>query len=105
MKFKPPVSKNQELTATVTDLTYQGMGVVKVDGYTLFCDDALPGANGNRAASALGLSCSAQVQTKADSGSFEKSSSGRHRSCRNDRDEGSVPLSQQGPGSRARNEG
>ena len=43
MKFKPPVSKNQELTATVTDLTYQGMGVVKVDGYTLFCDDALPG--------------------------------------------------------------
>ena len=112
MKFKPPVSKNQELTATVTDLTYQGMGVVKVDGYTLFCDDALPGeeirlhvlkvgknygyakvierlttskdrvesqgifANGNRAASAFGLSCSAQVQTKADSGSFEKSSSG-----------------------------
>ena len=43
MKFKPPVLKNQELTATVTDLTYQGMGVVKVDGYTLFCDDALPG--------------------------------------------------------------
>ena len=32
MKFKPPVLKNQELTATVTDLTYQGMGVVKVDG-------------------------------------------------------------------------
>lgn len=27
----------------MTDLTYQGMGVVKVDGYTLFCDDALPG--------------------------------------------------------------
>lgn len=43
MKFKPPVSKNQDLTAVVTDLTYQGMGVVKVDGYTLFCDNALPG--------------------------------------------------------------
>lgn len=43
MKQKPPVVKNQKLEATIVDLTYQGMGVAKVDGYSLFCDDALPG--------------------------------------------------------------
>ncbi|MDF7626494.1 23S rRNA (uracil(1939)-C(5))-methyltransferase RlmD [Lactobacillaceae bacterium L1_55_11] len=40
---KAPVSKNEQLTASVTDLTYQGMGVVKVDHYPLFVKDALPG--------------------------------------------------------------
>ena len=43
MKRNLPVTKNQKLTATIMDLTYQGMGVAKVDGYSLFCDDALPG--------------------------------------------------------------
>ena len=42
MKRNLPVTKNQKLTATIMDLTYQGMGVAKVDGYSLFCDDALP---------------------------------------------------------------
>ncbi|GBG94741.1 TrmA family RNA methyltransferase [Ligilactobacillus salitolerans] len=43
MKNKAPVSKNEELTATIEDLTYQGMGVAKVDGYPLFVAGALPG--------------------------------------------------------------
>ncbi len=43
MKRKLPVVKNQKLEATIVDLTYQGMGVAKVEGYSLFCDDALPG--------------------------------------------------------------
>ncbi|WP_407894173.1 23S rRNA (uracil(1939)-C(5))-methyltransferase RlmD [Lacticaseibacillus sp. N501-2] len=40
---KTPVVKNQELTVTIEDLTYEGMGVAKVDGYPLFVDGALPG--------------------------------------------------------------
>lgn len=38
-----PVQKNQDLTVTITDLTYEGLGVGKVDGYPLFIGDALPG--------------------------------------------------------------
>ncbi len=36
MKRKLPVVKNQKLEATIVDLTYQGMGVAKVEGYSLF---------------------------------------------------------------------
>lgn len=36
MKRKLPVVKNQKVEATIVDLTYQGMGVAKVDGYSLF---------------------------------------------------------------------
>ncbi len=43
MKKTAPVNKNDELTATIADLTYQGMGVAKVDGYPLFVAGALPG--------------------------------------------------------------
>lgn len=43
MKITTPVHKNEELTATITDITYQGMGVAKVDGYPLFVAGALPG--------------------------------------------------------------
>ncbi|MFT8669265.1 MAG: 23S rRNA (uracil(1939)-C(5))-methyltransferase RlmD [Liquorilactobacillus hordei] len=39
---KPPVTKNQKLMLTISDLTYQGMGVGKVDHYPLFIEDALP---------------------------------------------------------------
>ncbi|MDN2453569.1 23S rRNA (uracil(1939)-C(5))-methyltransferase RlmD [Lactobacillus sp. UCMA15818] len=39
---KPPVTKNQKLTLTISDLTYQGMGVGKVEHYPLFIEDALP---------------------------------------------------------------
>ncbi|USS89379.1 23S rRNA (uracil(1939)-C(5))-methyltransferase RlmD [Fructilactobacillus cliffordii] len=39
-----PVTKNETLDVDVTDLTYEGMGVAKVDGgYPLFIEDALPG--------------------------------------------------------------
>ncbi|USS86308.1 23S rRNA (uracil(1939)-C(5))-methyltransferase RlmD [Fructilactobacillus cliffordii] len=39
-----PVTKNETLDVDVTDLTYKGMGVSKVDGgYPLFIEDALPG--------------------------------------------------------------
>ena len=41
--MKTPVSKNEKLTVTVEDLTYEGMGVAKVDGYSLFIAGALPG--------------------------------------------------------------
>ena len=41
--MKTPVSKNQKLTLTVEDLTYEGMGVVKVNGYPLFIAGVLPG--------------------------------------------------------------
>lgn len=43
-KNEVPVRKNQVLTGTVMDLTYQAMGVVKVDeGYPIFISNALPG--------------------------------------------------------------
>ncbi|WP_311408063.1 23S rRNA (uracil(1939)-C(5))-methyltransferase RlmD [Liquorilactobacillus uvarum] len=42
MGSKSPVSKNEELTVTIEDLTYQGMGVAKVDHYPLFIENALP---------------------------------------------------------------
>ncbi|WP_125982003.1 23S rRNA (uracil(1939)-C(5))-methyltransferase RlmD [Loigolactobacillus iwatensis] len=43
MKTTAPVEKNQELTVDIEDLTYEGMGVAKVDGYPLFVADTLPG--------------------------------------------------------------
>lgn len=42
-KTKAPVVKNQEIEATVIDITYQGMGVVKVDNFPIFVVDAIPG--------------------------------------------------------------
>ncbi|WP_462399599.1 23S rRNA (uracil(1939)-C(5))-methyltransferase RlmD [Lacticaseibacillus pantheris] len=41
--MQTPVKKNQEVKVTVSDLSYEGMGVAKVDGYPLFVDNALPG--------------------------------------------------------------
>ena len=40
--MQTPVKKNQKLTLTVDDLTYEGMGVAKVDNYPLFIAGALP---------------------------------------------------------------
>ncbi|WP_125706328.1 23S rRNA (uracil(1939)-C(5))-methyltransferase RlmD [Lacticaseibacillus daqingensis] len=40
---KAPVAKNQEMTVTIDDLTYEGMGVAKVAHYPLFVEGALPG--------------------------------------------------------------
>lgn len=38
-----PVAKNQQIEVTFTDLTQDGSGVAKVDGYTLFIPGGLPG--------------------------------------------------------------
>ncbi len=38
-----PVQKNETITATIEDLTHEGAGVAKVDGYTLFVPNSLPG--------------------------------------------------------------
>ncbi|MGP6140782.1 MULTISPECIES: 23S rRNA (uracil(1939)-C(5))-methyltransferase RlmD [unclassified Jeotgalibaca] len=39
----PPVVKNDKLTVTFEDLTSEGLGVAKVDGFPLFVVDGLPG--------------------------------------------------------------
>lgn len=36
-----PVSKNQKLTVTIIDLTYEGLGVAKIEGYPIFIENAL----------------------------------------------------------------
>ncbi|NEU31708.1 23S rRNA (uracil(1939)-C(5))-methyltransferase RlmD [bacterium LRH843] len=38
-----PVQKNEQLQVTIEDLTHEGAGVAKVEGYTLFVPNALPG--------------------------------------------------------------
>lgn len=44
MKSKAlPVTKNQKLIVQIIDLTHEGFGVAKVDHYTLFIENALPG--------------------------------------------------------------
>ena len=40
---KPNLKKNQELELKIEDLSYEGKGVAKVDDFTLFVDNALPG--------------------------------------------------------------
>lgn len=40
---KAPVTKNQEVEGEVVDITYQGMGVVKIDNFPIFVVDAIPG--------------------------------------------------------------
>lgn len=42
-KRKAPVKKNEEITLTFEDLTHEGNGVGKIDGYPLFVPYALPG--------------------------------------------------------------
>lgn len=38
-----PVTKNEEITTEIIDLSHEGMGIAKVDHYLLFIDNALPG--------------------------------------------------------------
>lgn len=38
-----PVKKNETIEVEIIDLTHEGMGVAKVDGYPLFIENALPG--------------------------------------------------------------
>ncbi|MBO8169191.1 MAG: 23S rRNA (uracil(1939)-C(5))-methyltransferase RlmD [Thermoanaerobacteraceae bacterium] len=40
---KPPVSKGQQVKLTITDLTHEGEGVGRYQGFTLFVPGALPG--------------------------------------------------------------
>ncbi|TSB45581.1 23S rRNA (uracil(1939)-C(5))-methyltransferase RlmD [Alkalicoccobacillus porphyridii] len=42
-KTTPPVQKNEIIHVTITDLSHQGAGVAKHEGYTLFIPKALPG--------------------------------------------------------------
>src|SRR5699024_5649959 len=42
-KIKAPVKKNETITTTIVDLTHEGNGVAKIDGYPLFIPEALPG--------------------------------------------------------------
>ncbi|MGX7199433.1 23S rRNA (uracil(1939)-C(5))-methyltransferase RlmD [Enterococcus nangangensis] len=42
MKKEVPVEKNQNLQVTIHDLTYEGLGVAKRDGYPIFVENALP---------------------------------------------------------------
>ena len=37
------VKKNERYTVEIVDLSYEGMGVAKIDGYPLFIENALPG--------------------------------------------------------------
>mgnify|MGYP003365129785 CR=1 FL=1 len=43
MKFKAPVTKNETYDVTIMDLTYQGMGVAKIEDFPIFVANALPG--------------------------------------------------------------
>ena len=43
MKKTIPVKKNDSIEVVFEDLTYDGAGVAKVDGYPLFVANALPG--------------------------------------------------------------
>ena len=43
MKEKLSFKKNERYTLDIIDLSYEGMGVAKIDGYPLFIENALPG--------------------------------------------------------------
>lgn len=45
-KIQAPVTKGQSFEAVITDLTHEGKGVAKVDGYPLFIEGVLPGERG-----------------------------------------------------------
>nr|WGE02915.1 23S rRNA (uracil(1939)-C(5))-methyltransferase RlmD [Bacillus subtilis] len=42
MKMKPPVEKNEYYYVTFEDLTHEGAGVAKVQGFPIFVPNALP---------------------------------------------------------------
>jgi 23S rRNA (uracil1939-C5)-methyltransferase len=43
LKGNTPVEKNEIIEVTIEDLTHEGAGVAKIDGYALFIPKALPG--------------------------------------------------------------
>ena len=42
MKFKPPVVKNETYEMTINDLGTEGQGIGKINGFTVFVENALP---------------------------------------------------------------
>lgn len=46
-KIKPPVEKNQYIDVYIEDLTHEGAGVAKVEGYPIFIPNVLPGEEAN----------------------------------------------------------
>ena len=53
-KYTTPIQKNASFEGTIEDLTFQGLGVAKVDGYPLFVENALPGEMGTIKAISVG---------------------------------------------------
>ncbi|TYR79145.1 23S rRNA (uracil(1939)-C(5))-methyltransferase RlmD [Priestia megaterium] len=45
-KLKPPVEKNDYIDVSFEDLTHDGAGVAKVNGFPIFVQNALPGESG-----------------------------------------------------------
>lgn len=45
MKKSVPVEKNQNYDVDISDLTYQGLGVAKIDDFPIFIENALPTEN------------------------------------------------------------
>lgn len=43
MKITAPVEKNEMYDVKIIDLTYQGMGVAKINDFSIFIEDTLPG--------------------------------------------------------------
>ncbi|WP_268912657.1 23S rRNA (uracil(1939)-C(5))-methyltransferase RlmD [Lentilactobacillus sp. SPB1-3] len=43
MKFTAPVAKNETYEVTIQDLTYEGMGVAKIEDFPIFIENALVG--------------------------------------------------------------
>ncbi|AKP68093.1 23S rRNA (uracil(1939)-C(5))-methyltransferase RlmD [Companilactobacillus ginsenosidimutans] len=53
---KPNIKKNDKLELTISDLSYEGKGVAKVDDFTLFVDNALPDETVNAVVTKVGKS-------------------------------------------------
>ncbi|WP_125770039.1 23S rRNA (uracil(1939)-C(5))-methyltransferase RlmD [Companilactobacillus furfuricola] len=53
---KPNINKNDKLELSIDDLSYEGKGVAKVNDFTLFVDNALPGEKVNAVITKVGKS-------------------------------------------------
>lgn len=53
---KPNINKNDKIELSIDDLSYEGKGVAKVNDFTLFVDNALPGEKVNAVITKVGKS-------------------------------------------------